>query len=232
MATSGSTSFNLNIDEIIDEGYERCGLRPMAGYDLKTARRSLNLLFADWGNRGVHLWKVELNEQALTAGTATYTVASNVYDVLEAYISTTAAAGDNANTQDVALTKIDRSAYSALPNKLATGQPSQYYVDRQTTPKISLYVAPDASTYKTLKFYTINRIEDATVYNNQQADIAYRFLPCMCAGLAYYLSMKKAPERIEAMKLIYEDELKRALDEDGQRTSLYVSPQSYYPNLS
>jgi len=232
MATSGSTSFNLNIDEIIDEGYERCGLRPMAGYDLKTARRSLNLLFADWGNRGVHLWKVELNEQALTAGTATYTVASNVNDVLEAYISTTAAAGDNANTQDVALTKIDRSAYSALPNKLATGQPSQYYVDRQTTPKISLYVAPDASTYKTLKFYTINRIEDATVYNNQQADVAYRFLPCMCAGLAYYLSMKKAPERIEAMKLIYEDELKRALDEDGQRTSLYVSPQSYYPNLS
>jgi len=204
----------------------------MAGYDLKTGRRSLNLLFADWGNRGVHLWKVELNEQALTAGTATYTVASNVNDVLEAYISTTAAAGDGPNTQDVALTKIDRSAYSALPNKLATGQPSQYYVDRQTTPKISLYVAPDASTYTTLKFYTINRIEDATAYNDQQADVAYRFLPCMCAGLAYYLSMKKAPERIEAMKLIYEDELKRALDEDGQRTSLYVSPQSYYPNLS
>ena len=153
MATSGSTSFDLNIDEIIDEGYERCGLRPMAGYDLKTARRSLNLLFADWGNRGVHLWKVQLNEQALTAGTATYTVASNVNDVLEAYISTTAAAGDNANTQDVALTKIDRSAYSALPNKLATGQPSQYYVDRQTTPKISLYVAPDASTYTTLKLF-------------------------------------------------------------------------------
>ena len=152
--------------------------------------------------------------------------------ILEAYISTTAAAGDNANTQDVALTKIDRSAYSALPNKLATGQPSQYYVDRQTTPKISLYVAPDASTYTTLKFYTINRIEDATAYNDQQADVAYRFLPCMCAGLAYYLSMKKAPDRIQAMKLIYEDELKRALEEDGQRTSLYVSPQSYYPNLS
>ena len=122
MATSGSTSFNLNIDEVIDEGYERCGLRPMAGYDLKTARRSLNLLFADWGNRGVHLWKVQLNEQALTAGTATYTVATNVNDVLEAYISTTAAAGDNANTQDVALTKIDRSAsvsytHLTLPTK-------------------------------------------------------------------------------------------------------------------
>jgi len=232
MATSGSTSFDLNIDDIINEAFERCGQRAMGGYDLKTARRSLNLLFSDWGNRGIHLWKVELNEQALTAGTATYTVAANVNDVLEAYISTTAAASDNANTQDVALTKIDRSAYSALPNKLATGQPSQYYVDRQTTPKISLYQAPDASTYTTLKFYTINRIEDATAYNGQQADVVYRFLPCMCAGLAYYLSMKKAPERIEAMKLIYEDEIKRALVEDGQRTSLYVSPQSYYPNLS
>jgi hypothetical protein len=189
-------------------------------------------LFSDWGNRGIHLWKVQLNEQVLTAGTATYTVASNVNDVLEAYISTTAAAADGPNTQDVALTKMDRSNYSALGNKLATGQPSQYYVDRQVVPKISLYVAPDASTYKVLKFYTINRIEDATAYSDQQADVAYRFLPCMCAGLAYYLAMKRAPERIEAMKLIYEDEIKRALDEDGQRTSLYVSPQSYYPNLS
>jgi hypothetical protein len=233
MATSGSTSFNLNIDEVIDEGFERCGgIRPSTGYDLKTARRSLNLLFSDWGNRGIHLWKVELNEQALTAGTATYSVAANVSDVLEAYISTTAAASDNANTQDVALTKIDRSAYSALPNKLARGQPSQYYVDRQVTPKISLYVAPDASTYTTLKFYSINRIEDATAYNDQQADVVYRFLPCMCAGLAYYLAMKKAPERLEAMKLIYEDEMKRALEEDGQRTSLYISPQSYFPNVS
>ena len=232
MATSGTATFNLNIDEIIDEGYERCGLRPMAGYDLKTARRSLNLLFADWGNRGIHLWKVELNEQALTAGTATYATPANVNDVLEAYISTTASAADGPNTQDVALTKMDRSNYSALGNKLATGQPSQYYVDRQVIPKISLYVAPDASTYTTLKYYSINRIEDATAYSDQQADVAYRFLPCMCAGLAYYLSMKRAPERIEAMKLIYEDEIKRALDEDGQRTSLYVSPQSYYPNLS
>ena len=106
MATSGSTSFNLNIDEIIDEGYERCGLRPMAGYDLKTARRSLNLLFADWGNRGVHLWKVELNEQALTAGTATYTVASNVNDVLEAYISSSGAINGTLNT---ALTNVATS---------------------------------------------------------------------------------------------------------------------------
>jgi len=233
MATSGSTSFNLNIDEIIEEAYERCGgLRGMSGYDLKTARRSLNLLFADWGNRGIHLWKVELNEQTLTAGTETYTVPTNVNDVLEAYISTTATASNTSNTQDVALTKIDRSTYSALPNKYATGQPSQYYVDRQTTPKISLYLAPDASTYTVLKFYSINRIEDATAYYDQQADVVYRFLPCMCAGLAYYLSMKKVPDMTDKMKLIYEDELKRALEEDGQRASTFVTPQSYFPNVS
>ena len=111
MATSGTTTFDLQIDDIIEEAYERCGIRTNSGYDLRSARRSLNLLFAEWGNRGVHLWKVELNEQALTAGTATYNVASNVNDVLEAYISTTSTAGNTTSTNDIALTKIDRSAF-------------------------------------------------------------------------------------------------------------------------
>jgi len=228
MATSGTTSFNLNIDEVIDEGYERCGLTTNAGYDLRSARRSLDLLFAEWGNRGIHLWKVALNENALVSGQAEYSVASNVSDVLEAFVSSTAAASNDANTQDVSLTKIDRSAYAALPNKLATGQPSQYYVERVTTPKIYLYQAPDLNTYTTLKYYVIKRIEDAGAYTND-ADVAYRFLPCMCAGLAYYLAMKKAPQLVQQNKLIYEDELKRALDEDGQRTSTYITPQSFYP---
>jgi hypothetical protein len=228
MATSGTTSFNLNIDEIIDEGYERCGLSTNSGYDLRSARRSLDLLFAEWGNRGIHLWKTELDEVALVSGQAEYSVASDVSDVLEAFVSSTAAASDSASTQDVSLTKIDRSAYAALPNKLALGQPSQYYVDRQTTPKIYLYQAPDLNTYTTLKYYVIKRIEDAGSYTND-ADVAYRFLPCMCAGLAYYLAMKKAPQLVQQNKLIYEDELKRALDEDGQRTSTYITPQSFYP---
>jgi len=228
MATSGTTTFDLQIDDIIEEAYERCGMRTNSGNDLRSARRSLNLLFSEWGNRGIHLWKVQLNEQALTAGTATYTVATDVNDVLEAYISTTAAASDSSSTNDIALTKIDRSAYAALPNKLQTGQPSQYYVDRQTTPTISLYLAPDATTYTTLKFYTINRIEDAGGFTNT-ADVAYRFLPCMCSGLAYYLSQKRAPDRIQLLKQLYEDELIRALNEDGSRTSVYISPQSYFP---
>jgi len=229
MATSGTTAFNLNIDDIIQEGYQRCAVTTTSGYDLRSARRSLDLLFAEWGNRGIHLWKVELNENALVSGQAEYSVQSDVSDVLEAFVSSTATASDNANTQDKSLTKIDRSAYAALPNKLATGQPSQYYVERKTTPKIYLYQAPDLNTYTTLKYYVIKRIEDAGAYTND-ADVVYRFLPCMCAGIAYYLSMKVAPQMVQQNKLIYEDELKRALDEDGQRTSVYLSPQSFYPS--
>jgi len=227
MATSGTTAFDLQIDDIIEEAYERCGMRTNSGNDIRSARRSLNLLFSEWGNRGVHLWKVQLNEATLVAGQATYTVATDVNDVLEAYISSTSTAGNTASTNDISLTKIDRSAYAALPNKYATGQPSQYYVDRQTDPTISLYLTPDASTYTTLKFYTINRIEDAGSFTNT-ADVAYRFLPCMCSGLAYYLAQKRAPDRIQILKQLYEDELLRALNEDGSRTSVYISPQTYF----
>jgi len=233
MATSGTVAFRPNVEEIIAESYERCGIdsQTRTGDHARSARRSLNLLFSDWGNRGVHLWKVELDEVALVSGQAAYTVNTDVSDVLEAFISSTSTASNTSTTADVSLTKIDRSAYSALPNKYSVGTPSQYYVSRVKTPIIYLYQTPDLSTYTYLKYYVIKRIEDAGAYTNQ-ADVVYRFLPAMCAGLAYYLAMKKAPERIEAMKLIYEDEIKRALDEDGQRASLYISPQSYYPNVS
>ena len=229
MATSGTASFDLSIEEIIQEAYERCGMTTTSGQSLKSARISLNLLFAEWANRGIHLWKVSLTEVALVSGIAQYAVADTISDVLEAYISSTSLVSDNANTQDVSLTKIDRSAYAALPNKLATGQPSQYYVDRQTTPQILLYQAPDLNTYTTLKFYAINRIQDAGVYTNE-ADVVFRFLPCMVSGLAYYLAMKNAPQLVQQNKLIYEDQLKRALDEDGQRASTYITPQSFYPS--
>ena len=299
MATSGTTSFNLDIDDVIEESYERCGIRNTKGYDLKSSRRSLNLLFSEWGNRGVHLWKVELKSQSLTAGQATYTTPSDCSDVLEAYVSSTGAAdttlataltvgatsvvltdastfsssgtiqieeetitysGKSSNTltgasrgqfgstaaahasgtvvqnssgavttstNDISLTKIDRSAYAGLPNKGQTGQPSQYYVDRQTRPTISLYLTPDANTYTFLKYYYIQRIQDAGSYTNQ-TDLPYRFLPCMVSGLAFYLSQKYAPERVQPLKLLYEDELERALQEDGQRTSLYISPFTYF----
>jgi hypothetical protein len=225
MASSGTSTFNLNIDEVIDESYERCGLTTNSGYDLKRARRNLNLLLSEWSNRGLNLWKVENREQALVAGTISYATPSNCNDVLEAYVST--GSGNSATITDVSLTKIDRSAYAALPNKGSTGQPSQYYVDRQINPQIYLYQAPDAVTYTYLKYYYIARIEDAGAYTNTP-DAPYRFLPCMVAGLAYYLSFFKAVDRTQMLKLAYEDEMKRALDEDGSRTSLYITPQTYY----
>jgi len=229
MATSGTTTFDLSIEEIIQEAYERCGMATTSGYSLRSARTSLNLLFAEWANRGIHLWKVSLNENLLVSGQAEYAVDGSVSDVLEAFVSTTGAGANTVNTQDVALSKIDRSAYSALPNKLAVGQPSQYYVDRQEIPKIYLYQAPDLNTYTYLKYYVIKRIEDAGAYTDD-ADIVFRFLPCMVAGLAYYLAMKNSPELVQQNKLIYEDQLKRALDEDGQRASTFITPQSFYPN--
>ena len=229
MATSGTTAFDLSIEEIIQEAYERCGMVTTSGHSLRSARTSLNLLFAEWANRGIHLWKVSLHENQLVSGQAEYAVDGNVSDVLEAFVSSTGAGANTVNTQDVALSKIDRSAYSALPNKLAVGQPSQYYVDRQEIPKIYLYQAPDLNTYTYLKYYVIKRIEDAGAYTND-ADVVFRFLPCMVAGLAYYLAMKNAPTLVQQNKLIYEDQLKRALDEDGQRASTFITPQSFYPN--
>ena len=225
MGTSGTTTFNLDIDDVIEEAYERCGIRNTKGYDLKSSRRSLNLLFSEWGNRGVHLWKVELKNQLMTSGTITYTTPSDCSDVLEAYISTTQ--GITSSTNDISLNKIDRSAYAALPNKGQTGQPSQYYVDRQINPTISLYLAPDCTTYTYLKYYYIQRIQDAGSYTNQ-ADLPYRFLPSMVSGLAFYIAQKYAPERVQDLKLLYEDEMQRALEEDSQRTSVFISPYTYF----
>jgi len=225
MSTSGTTSFDLDIDDIIEEAYERCGVRTNSGWNLKSARRSLNLLFSEWGNRGLHLWKVVLKVQALTSGQPTYTTPEDCSDVLEAYISTTS--DIELNTKDLSLSKIDRSAYAALPNKGQTGQPSQYYVNRQVNPTVSLYLAPNNITYMYVKYYYIARIQDAGEYNNQ-ANVPYRFLPAMVSGLAYYLSQKVAPDRIQTLKMLYEDELQRALEEDSQRTSVYISPYTYF----
>ena len=221
MATSGTTTFNITIDEVIEEAYERCGVRTNSGHDIKSARRSLNLLFSEWGNRGINLWKVKSETLTLVNGTATYNTPSDCNDVLEAVVTTTG------GTQQT-LTKISRSEYIAIPNKTDTGTPSQYYVNRQLTPTISLYLAPDTSAVTNIFYYYLARIEDAGAYTNT-TDMPFRFYPCMVSGLAFYLSQKIAPDRIQALKLLYEDELKRALDEDGQRTSVYITPNVYYP---
>ena len=221
MASSGTTSFNPSIDEVIEEAYERCGVRTNSGYDLKSARRSLNLLFSEWGNRGINLWKVKSKTETLVNNQVTYNTPSDCNDVLEAVVTVS---GGNQQT----LTKVSRSEYIAIPNKTQAGTPSQYYVDRQLTPTISLYLAPDTSAVTNIFYYYLARIEDVGAYTNT-ADMPFRFFPCMVSGLAFYLSQKIAPDRIQALKLLYEDELKRALEEDGQRTSVYISPNVYYP---
>ena len=222
MATSGTTTFNLSIDEIVEESYERIGIRSNSGYDIKSARRSLNILFSEWGNRGVHLWKVKLFDQTLTTGQAEYTTPSDCSDVLEAYVSTSGGAPGE-STSDLSLTKIDRSTYASLPNKGQTGQPSQYYVDRQIDPIIYLYQVPNRIQYTHLKYYYISRIEDAGAYTNT-TDINFRFLPCIAAGLSYYISLKYAPERTQGLKAIYEEDFQRAALEDRDTASVQFVP--------
>ena len=184
MATSGTTTFNLAIDEIVEEAYERCGIRTNSGYDLASGRRSLNLLFQDWNNRGINLWKVKLIGVALSAGVSKISSESGTSDIMEAYISNNATLTDNtSSSSDVALTKIDRSAYAALANKGTQSQPSQYFIDRQgvnpATPQIYLYPSPDASTYTHLKYYAVKRVEDAGAYTDDP-DAPNRFTFIMC----------------------------------------------------
>jgi hypothetical protein len=239
MATSGTTSFNLDIDELIQEAYERIGIDgSRSGYQLKSARRSINLLLSEWDNRGVHLWKVEKATVNLVLGQAEYNYAAdptnfpnNINDVLEAYVRNNTV---TTNPVDISLSKIDRSAYASLPNKLSQGTPSQYYVQRTVNPSIFLYQtagsnysnASNPSNYQFI-FYYLARIEDAGTYTNTP-NVVFRFLPALTSGLAYYLAVKHAPERIEQLRMLYEDDLQRALQEDSQRTSLYISPKSYF----
>ena len=236
MATSGTATFDLSIDEIVEEAYERCGIQTSSGYDLKKARRSLNVLFSEWGNRGVHLWKVQLNALELTAGTSQYSTVAGASDVLEAFLSNSSTtANPGSDNLDVSLTKIDRSTYASLPNKGSTGTPSQYFVQRVTTgtasPTITLYITPDKQNFTHLKYYSLQRIQDAGDYTNT-ADVPFRWIPCMVSGLAFYLSQKYTPERTQALKLYYEDEIKRALEEDGSRSSKFITPANYYPTVT
>jgi hypothetical protein len=218
--TSGTTSFTLTLDDLIEEAFQRCMISSTRqGYDLREARTSLNILLAEWGNRGVHLWKVKSYTQALTQGTATYSAPSDASDILEVVFR-------NGST-DTSMTKISRSEYINIPNKTSQGTPSQYYIDRQYVPTITLYQTPD-TTGTEIFYYYVGIIEDAGAYTNNP-DVYYNFIPCLTSGLAYYLSMKKRPELTQQLKLIYEDEMQRALTENGQRTSVHIVPQSFYP---
>jgi len=310
--TSGSYVFdkNLGIDEIIEDAYERIGMQGTSGYQLKTAKRSLNILFSEWGNRGLQFWEVKNQNIALVDGQAVYTFYRSPADGASDGVSTTLSAGINAavatigvasvtgmpttgglitvnseqitysgisslnltgcvrgvngstaashssadavtqfpngmtdiqeadyriksTSVDTPMTKISRSQYQAFSNKTAKGLPTQYWVQRLIDKvTMTLYLTPGAAQDGNyINFYYTKRIDDVGAYTNA-TDVPYRFVPCMIAGLAYYLAVKYAPRRVQELKLLYEDELLRAEDEDGSSNSTYISPKIYYPGIS
>jgi hypothetical protein len=310
--TSGSYVFdkNLSIDEIIEDAYERIGMQGVSGYQLKTAKRSLNILFSEWGNRGLQFWEVKNQNIALVDGQAVYTFYRSPSDGTSSGISTTLSAGINATVAtigvasvtgmpttggiitinseqitysgisslnltgcvrgvngstaaihatsdavlqfpngmtdiqeadyrvkstsvDTPMTKISRSQYQGFSNKTSSGLPTQYWVQRFIDKvTMTLYLTPGAAQDGNyINFYYTKRIDDVGAYTNA-TDVPYRFVPCMISGLAYYLALKYAPQRVQELKLLYEDELLRAEDEDGSSNSTYISPKIYYPGIS
>ena len=243
--TSGTATFDktFSIDEIIEEAFERIGLNSVAGYQLKSARRSLNILFQEWGNRGIHYWEIDELDLDLIEGQAEYkffrassdgtSATSNpngvygISDILEAHLRS-----DRTQTtqSDSPMTKVDRSTYGGFSNKLSKGTPNQYFVQRFIDHvSIQIYPTPDSTNAsKDMHFYYIKRIQDIGDYTNA-TDIPFRFVPCMVSGLAYYLAQKYQPQLIQPMKLAYEDEFARALAEDGSAASTHITPKTYYP---
>ncbi len=263
--TSSSYSFDqdFSIDEIVAEAYERIGLVGSAGHQIKTARRSLNILFQEWGNRGIHFWEVgntninlvegsSSNIDATAEGSGIYTFYRNSTDVpaggeppQATTVPTASVYGitdilncsyrqnyNNNNQSDIGLTKVARDSYAGTANKTSLGTPSQFWVQRFIDKvTITIYPLPNSTAASNfLNVYYVKRIQDAGAYTNA-SDAPYRFVPCMVSGLAFYLAQKYAPQRVQEMKLLYEDELARALAEDGSAASTYITPKTYYPNI-
>ena len=299
MASSGSRDFELDVAEYVEEAFERCGLEVRTGYDLQSARRSLNILFADWANRGLNRWTMTQESITLASGIAEYPLgtltmtvaASGSFSVGETITGGTSSAtasitskpsstsiaitipsgtctsgetltggtssatttlssavsfedvqssidvlsavirqnSGTSNQADTSISRISRDTFINISNKRSTSTPSQYYVDRQITPKIKLWPTPNSSALL-LVFDRMRRIEDVDTMTNT-ADVPFRFYPCLTAGLAYYLSMKRAPALTKMMKAVYEEEFERAAAEDRDRTSLSLTPSSTYYNL-
>jgi len=214
MAVSGSTDFELDVAEYIEEAFERCGLEARTGYDLKTAKRSLNLLFADWANRGLNQWTINQRTFTVTSGDGETNLDTDVIDILSLVV--------RRDGTDYSLSRISRDEYLSIPTKTTTGRPTQFFLDRQITPNLKLWPLPDNST-DVIVYDAFTRMDDADTYINT-VDMPFRFYPCLAAGLAYYIAMKRAPERLQILKPIYDEEINRAMDEDRDRASFRVAP--------
>jgi hypothetical protein len=225
MATSGTTAFNLDLTELVEEAFERAGSEMRTGYDLRTARRSLNLLFADWANRGINMWTIEQGTIALVAGTGTYDLPSDTVDLLEFVIRTNA--GATATQSDLTMSRISVSTYSSIPSKLSQGRPIQVWIDRQApTPTVNLWPVPDGVQPYQFVYWRLKRIDDAGNGVNTM-DVPFRFLPCMVAGLSYYLALKvpNGMERLGLLKQQYDEAWELAATEDREKASFSLVPR-------
>ena len=214
MTVSGSTDFELDVADYIEEAFERCGLEVRTGYDLKTAKRSMNLMFADWANRGLNQWTIEQRTITVTSNDGDYDLGTDVIDILSLVV--------RRSGTDYALDRISRDEYLNIPTKTTQARPTQYFVDRQITPVLKLWPLPDNNT-DVIIYDALTRLDDAETYTNTLG-VPFRFYPALAAGLAYYISVKRAPDRMQMLKALYEEELNRAMDEDRDRASFRVAP--------
>tara|TARA_R110000822_G_C15299067_1_gene491771 strand:+ start:41 stop:709 length:669 start_codon:yes stop_codon:yes gene_type:complete len=218
MALSGTSDFELDVAEYIEEAFERCGLEVRTGYDLRTAKRSLNLMLAEWANRGLNQWTIKQRSFTSTQGDGNVPVSSDVIDILSVVVR-------RSNT-DYALSRVSRDTFLSIPNKTSQGRPSQFFLDRQNTPVLQVWPRPENNTDVVI-YDALTRMNDADGQTNT-LDMPFRFYPCLAAGLAYYISMKRAPDRIQLLKAVYEEEFERAMTEDRDRSSFNVVPQYQY----
>jgi hypothetical protein len=229
MTTSGTATFNLDLVEIVEECFERCGSESRTGYDLRTARRSMNLLFADWANRGVNLWTLDSGTINLSKGVSVYPLPDDTVDLLEHVIRT--GAGNVSTQVDLTITRISNSTYSSIPNKLQQARPIQVWVNRQApTPQINLWPTPDQTGVYQFVYWRLRRIQDAGEGGTYTQDVPFRFLPCLVAGLAYYLALKipGAMERLQVLKAQYDEAWDLAAGEDREKAAVRFVPRQAF----
>jgi len=214
MTVSGSTDFELDVAEYVEEAFERCGLEARTGYDLKTAKRSLNIMFADWANRGLNQWTIKERTLTVVEGQRVYPLDTDIIDVLAVVV--------RRGTTDYTIDRVSRDQYLSIPTKESTGRVTQFFLNRQIIPDLQVWPVPDNAT-DVLVYNCLTRIDDADTMTNT-VDVPFRFYPCLSAGLAYYISLKRAPERVQMLKAVYEEEMRRAIDEDRDRASFQISP--------
>jgi len=218
MTVSGTKTFELDVTEYIEEAYERCGLEARTGYDLRTAKRSLNLMLAEWANRGINRWTIAQTTQTVTVGTASYSLGAETIDILSAVV--------RRDGTDYSLDRISRDDFLTIPDKSMQARVMQFYVDRQITPTLKVWPTPDNST-DIIIFDRLVRMDDAATQANT-LQVPFRFYPALAAGLAYYISLKKAPARTEVLKILYEEEMARAMEQDRDRASFIIQPSVAY----